>query len=158
MEMPKNDDLEKFAQELQAQILAQTKERYTKTVIDLWQNPRNFRRIDSPDGYACVKGSCGDTMEMFLKMKDKKIFECTFNTDGCGTSLACGSVATELAKNKTFLQALASVGADAILKKLGGLPKEDVHCAQLAAETLRKALADQLYQKQNPWKKQYRKS
>ena len=156
--MPKNVDLEKFAQELQAQILAQTRERYTKTVIDLWQNPRNFHRIDSPDGYASVKGSCGDTMEMFVKMKDKRIFECTFNTDGCGTTLACGSAATELAKNKTFLQALASVGADAILKKLGGLPKEDIHCAQLAAETLRKALADQLYQKQNPWKKQYRKS
>lgn len=156
--MSKNEDLEKFAQELQAQILAQTKKRYTKTVIDLWQNPRNFRRIDSPDGYACVQGSCGDTMEMFLNMKDKKIFECTFSTDGCGTTLACGSIATELAKNKTFIQALASVGADAILKKLGGLPKEDIHCAQLAAETLRKALADQLYQKQNPWKKQYRKS
>ena len=155
--MPKNVDLEKFAQELQAQILAQTRERYTKTVIDLWQNPRNFHRIDSPDGYASVKGSCGDTMEMFVKMKDKRIFECTFNTDGCGTTLACGSAATELAKNKTFLQALASVGADAILKKLGGLPKEDIHCAQLAAETLRKALADQLYQNQNPWKKQFRK-
>lgn len=93
---------------------------------------------------------------MFLKMKDKRIFECTFNTDGCGTTLACGSAATELAMNKTFIQALASVGTDAILKKLGGLPKEDVHCAQLAAETLRKALAVQLYQKQNPWKKQYR--
>jgi len=156
--MPKNSELEKYAQELQVQILAQIKKRYTKTVIDLWQNPRNFRRIDSPDGYASVKGSCGDTMEMFLKMKDKRIFECTFNTDGCGTTLACGSAATELAKNKTFTQALAGVGADAILKKLGGLPKEDIHCAQLAAETLRKALADQLYQKQNSWKKEYRKS
>jgi len=156
--MSKNEDLEKFAQELQAQILVQAKERYTQIVIDLWQNPRNFRRIDSPDGYARVKGPCGDTMEMFLKMKDKRIFECTFNTDGCATTLACGSVATELAKNKTFIQALASVGADAILKKLGGLPKEDIHCAQLAAETLRKALADQLYQKKNPWKKQYRKT
>jgi len=156
--MSKNEDLEKFAQELQAQILAQAERRYTKIVIDLWQNPRNYRRIDSPDGYASVTGSCGDTMEMFLKMKDDRIFECTFNTDGCGTTLACGSIATELAKNKTFIQALASVGADAILKKLGGLPKEDIHCAQLAAETLRKALADQLYQKQNPWKKQYRKT
>ena len=156
--MSKNEDLEKFAQELQAQVLAQAERRYTKIVIDLWQNPRNYRRIDSPDGYASVTGSCGDTMEMFLKMKDDRIFECTFNTDGCATTLACGSVATELAKNKTFIQALASVGADAILKKLGGLPKEDIHCAQLAAETLRKALADQLYQKQNPWKKQYRKT
>ncbi len=154
----KKKDLEKFAQKLQEQIMEQIKQRYTQTVIDFWQNPKNFRKIDSPDGYASVKGSCGDTMEMFLKMKDKKIFECTFNTDGCGTTLACGSAATELAKNKSFTQALASVGTDSILKKLGGLPEEDVHCAQLAAETLRRALADQLYQKQNPWKKQYRKA
>ena len=157
-QMDKNIDLEKYAKELQEQIMKQIAQRYTQTVIDLWQNPKNFRKIDSPDGYASVKGSCGDTMEMFLKMKDRRISECTFNTDGCGTTLACGSAATELAMQKTFTQALASVGTDAILKKLGGLPKEDVHCAQLAAETLRKALADQLYQKQNPWKKQYRKS
>lgn len=155
--MDKNTDFEKFAKELQEQIDKQIRLRYTQTVIDLWQNPKNFRRIDSPDGYASIKGSCGDTMEMFIKMKDKKISECTFNTDGCGTTLACGSAATELAINKTFFHAIASAGTDAILKKLGGLPKEDVHCAQLAAETLRKALADQLYQKQNPWKKQFRK-
>ena len=154
----KNIDLEKFAIELQEQIMEQVKQRYTQTVIDLWQNPKNFRKIDSPDGYASVKGSCGDTMEVFLKMKDKRICDCTFITDGCGTTLACGSTATELAKNKTFIQALASVGADAILKKLGGLPKEDVHCAQLAAETLRKALADQLYHEQNTWKKKFRKT
>ena len=154
--MTKNIDLEVYANELREQVMRQIKQRYTQTVIDLWLKPENFRKIDSPDGYAIVKGSCGDTMEMFLKMKDNRITECTFNTDGCGTTLACGSAATELAKKKTFTQVLAGVGADAILKKLGGLPKEDVHCAQLAAETLRKALADQLYQKQNSRKKHYK--
>ncbi|MFC2167607.1 iron-sulfur cluster assembly scaffold protein [Acidobacteriota bacterium] len=155
--MDKNEDFEKYARELQEQINEQIKQRYTQTVIDFWQNPKNFRKIDAPDGYASVKGSCGDTMEMFIKMSDQMISVCTFNTDGCGTTLACGSAATELAHNKTFTQALACVGKDSILKRLGGLPKEDVHCAQLAAETLRKALADHLYQKQNPWKKQFRK-
>lgn len=155
--MEKNIDLDRYAKELQEQILKQVAQRYSKAVIELWQNPINFRRMESPDGYASVRGQCGDTMEMFIKMKDERISECTFNTDGCGTTIACGGAATELAINKTFTEALAGVGDEAILKKLGGLPEEDVHCAQLAAGTLRKALADLLYKKQTPWKKHYRK-
>jgi nitrogen fixation NifU-like protein len=127
-------------------------------VIDHWQNPRNFQKMDNPDGYAQEKGSCGDTMEMFLKMKDDLILQSTFQTDGCGTTIACGSVATELSRNKSFTLALGGVTADEILKQLGGLPPEDVHCAQLAAETLRRALADYLYKKRSPWKKHYQKT
>lgn len=156
--MSKNEDLEKFAKELQEQILEQIKKRYSPVVIDNWQNPKNFKKMENPDGCAQAKGSCGDTMEMFLKMKNDVIQRCTFQTDGCGTTIACGSVATELALGKSFTQALASVSANEILKKLGGLPEEDVHCAQLAAETLRRALADYLYQKRTPWKKHFRKT
>ena len=156
--MPKEEDLEKFAQELQEQILEQIRKTYSEVVIDHWQNPRNFRKIDNPDGYAQEKGSCGDTMEMFIKMEYEKISECTFQTDGCGTTIACGSIASELALNKSFTQALAVVSADEILRRCGGLPEADVHCAQLAAETLRRALADYLYQKKSPWKKHYRRT
>lgn len=140
-------DLEKFARELQQQIMEQIRIQYSQVVIDHWQNPRNFRKIKEPDGYAKVKGSCGDTMETFIKIKKDKISECTFQTDGCGTTIACGSVATEMAKGKSFTQVLASVGSNEVLKRLGGLPEADVHCAQLAAETLRRALADWLYRK-----------
>lgn len=156
--MAKDEDIEKFARELQEQILEQIRRRYSETVIDHWQNPRNFRKIENPDGYAKVKGSCGDTMEMFIKMKDEKISECAFQTDGCGTTIVCGSVASELAHKKSFTQALALISADEILKQLGGLPESDVHCAQLAAETLRRALADYLYQKKALWKKHYRQT
>jgi NifU-like protein involved in Fe-S cluster formation len=62
-----------------------------------------------------------------------------------------------LAVNKTFTEALGFVSGEAILKKLGGLPEGNVHCAFLAAETLRKALADCLYHEKYPWKKKYRK-
>lgn len=152
------DDIDKYARELQEQIMQQIRKRYSETVIDHWQNPRNFKKIESPDGYASVKGSCGDTMEMFIKVKNDRISECGFQTDGCGTTIVCGSVATTLAQNKTFIEALAGVGADVILKQVGGLPAPDVHCAELAAEALRRALAEYLYQKQSPWKKHYRKS
>ncbi|MFW6159841.1 MAG: iron-sulfur cluster assembly scaffold protein [Acidobacteriota bacterium] len=155
--MPEKEDIDKFTRELQQQIMEQLRRQYTPEVIEHWQNPRNFRKIDNPDGYARVQGSCGDTMEMFLKVNNDLITECTFFTDGCGTTIACGSTATEIASGKTFHQALGTVSAAEIIKKLNKLPPEDVHCAQLAAETLRRALADYLYQKKNSWKKPYRK-
>jgi nitrogen fixation NifU-like protein len=151
-------DLEEFARQLQEQIMKQIRKEYSEIVIDHWQNPRNFSKMENPDGYAQVKGSCGDTMEMFVRMKDDRIAECTFQTDGCGTTIVCGSVASEVAKNKTFTQALALISADEILKRLGGLPESDIHCAQLASETLRRALADYLFQKKAPWKKHYRRT
>ncbi len=151
-------DLEEFARQLQEQIMKQIRKEYSEIVIDHWQNPRNFSKMENPDGYAQVKGSCGDTMEMFVRMKDDRIAECTFQTDGCGTTIVCGSVASEAVKNKTFTQALALISADEILKRLGGLPESDIHCAQLASETLQRALADYLFQKKAPWKKHYRRT
>jgi nitrogen fixation NifU-like protein len=155
--MAKDKDVDEFARELQKQIMEQIRKQYSETVIDHWQNPRNFRKIENPDGYAKVKGPCGDTMEMYLKTDKENIAECGFQTDGCGTTMVCGSVVTELALNKSIIQALGLVSADEILKTVGGLPQTDIHCAQLAAETLRRAIADCLYQKKAPWKKHYRK-
>ena len=131
---------------------------YSPAVIDHLQNPRNFKPMEAPDGYAKVKGSCGDTMEMFLRVKDEMITACTFQTDGCGTTVICGSTATELATGKSFIEALGAVSAAGILEALGGLPDDSVHCAQLAAETLRRALADCLSQKYAFWKRSYRKT
>lgn len=142
--MDKRDNLEKFAQELQKQILEQIKKQYSEVAIDHWQNPRNFKRIENPDVYAKVTGPCGDSMEMFLQMKDDTVSECGFQTDGCGTTIICGSVVTEIAKKKSITQALFLVSADRILEILGGLPDPDVHCAELAAVTMRKALTDYL--------------
>jgi nitrogen fixation NifU-like protein len=156
MTRKQDDEVEKFTRELQDQIMEQIRRTYSPAVIDHWQNPRNFRRMDAADGYARNTGSCGDTMEMFLKVKDMNVVECTFQTDGCGTTVACGSVATELATGRPFIEALGVVSSDEILRALGGLPPDSVHCAQLAAETLRRALADYLYQRGSPWKKNYR--
>lgn len=155
--MSNKDDLEKFAQALQQQILEQVLQEYSPAVVERWQNPRNMGRIDDPDGHGKVTGSCGDTIEIFLKVKDDIITACTFITDGCGATLACASMATEIAAGQSFTYALARVSTDEILKQLGGLPEGNVHCAQLASESLRRALADYLHHKKSPWKKQYRK-
>ena len=148
--MEKENDLEIFARELQAEIMEKIRKQYSEVVIEHWQNPRNFRKIQNPDGYAKVTGPCGDTMEMFVKMRNEKISECGFQTDGCASSIVCGSVATELVQNLPLTQVSGVIRADEILKILGGLPESDVHCAQLAAETMRRALTDCFSQKKSP--------
>ena len=95
-----NKELKNYADALQEQIVQQMRKLYSEAVIERWQNPRNVGKIENPDGYSKVKGECGDTMEFFLKIEKNKISECTFMTDGCGTSMAAGSMATEIAKNK----------------------------------------------------------
>jgi len=139
--------------ELQERIMAELRRTYSPAVIDHWLNPRNFRTLEAADGFARNTGVCGDTMEMFVRVKNDRIVECAFQTDGCGTTVVCGSAATELASGKTFLDALGTVSANGIVKVLGGLPEGSFHCAQLAAETLRRALADFLSRKKEPWKK-----
>jgi hypothetical protein len=90
--MPNKEDLEKYAKQIQEMILEQARKEYSEVVIEHWQNPRNFRATEQPDGYGKVKGVCGDTMEMFIKVKNGKISECSFLTNGCATTIACGSI------------------------------------------------------------------
>ena len=78
-------------------------------------------------------------MEIFLKFENEQVKEASFQTDGCGSSNVCGSFAAEMALGKSPDE-LLSVTGEAIIEKLGGLPKEEEHCAFLAAETLQEAL------------------
>lgn len=128
---------------------------YSDTVIDHAQNPRNMGSLDSPDGFASVTGSCGDTMEIYLRIRNDRILNASFVTDGCGATLAAGSMVTELAKGKAVLEAF-KISREDVLNALGGLPKESQHCAQLAADTLKAALRDYLAFKNDPWKRAYR--
>ncbi|MBN2199607.1 MAG: iron-sulfur cluster assembly scaffold protein [Candidatus Aminicenantes bacterium] len=156
--MDERDEVERFQRELQEQILEDLRRTYSPVAIDHWMHPRNFRSLEDPDGYARVQGSCGDTMEMFLRVRDGRILECGFQTDGCGPTIICGSVVTELAAGKTFVEALATVSTSEILRIVGGLPESHLHCARLASETMRRALADYQYHQQAPWGKKYRKT
>jgi nitrogen fixation NifU-like protein len=132
-------DLDSFTNELQETILREAEQRYGPTVIDHWMNPRCWGPMPKADGYARYRGPCGDTMQIWLKMREDRIEECSFMTDGCGSSIACGSAVSELARGRT-LDAAAQLDDEAILKHLGGLPPEDVHCAVLAATTFFRAL------------------
>ena len=96
-----------------------------------------------PDGLAIVRGPCGDTMAMFLRIDGRRIEQITFLTDGCGPTLACGSMLTTMVQGRSLAEASAVEAADLIIA-LDGLPPENVHCAVLAVTTLQQAMAPHL--------------
>ncbi|MCG7845373.1 MAG: iron-sulfur cluster assembly scaffold protein [Methanomassiliicoccales archaeon] len=104
-------------------------------------NPRNHGVIDQADGFAKVCGPCGDTINIWLKVEEGVITDAKFTTDGCGTSIASGSMVTSLAKGKSLDEA-REIGQQDVLAALGGLPKESEHCALLASNTLKEAVKD----------------
>lgn len=141
--------------QLEAYIMADMRRTYTDTVIDHAMNPRNVGSLPNADGFGSITGPCGDTMEIWLRVKEGRIVDATFWTDGCGTTIAAGSMITEVAKGKTITEAVKITEQD-VLDALGGLPEESVHCALLAANTLRAAVRDYQVCKREPWKKTYR--
>jgi nitrogen fixation NifU-like protein len=137
-------------------IKAQMRKIYSETVIDHAMNPRNLGDMEDADGFARVTGPCGDTMEIWLRAKNGDLTDATFLTDGCGTSIASGSMVTEMAKGKNITEA-QKISQQDVLSALGGLPEESQHCALLAADTLKEAIRNYLAMKKEPWKKAYRK-
>ena len=142
--------------ELQELILEDARKIYSETTIDHFMKPRNLGDMDDADGFARVISSCGDTMEIWLKVKDGTITNATFITDGCGTSIASGSMVTELAKGRSVNEA-RRISQQDVLNALGGLPEESEHCALLAADALKEAIKDYLAMEREPWKKAYHK-
>jgi nitrogen fixation NifU-like protein len=143
-------------EELEQQIMAEMRSTYSEKTIDHAMNPRNVGSMPDAEGFAAVTGPCGDTMEIWLGVKDGMISNATFWTDGCGTTIAAGSMVTELAKGRGIAEA-QRIGQKDILDALGGLPDESLHCALLAANTLREAIRDYLIIRKEPWKKAYRR-
>jgi nitrogen fixation NifU-like protein len=133
------NDFEKTVKVLQESIMEDARKIYSEKVIDRWLNPRNLGKIRDPDGFAKIKGPCGDTMQIFFKVKDRRLSKIKFMTDGCASSIAAGSMATDLAQGKKPEEA-AEISQQMILDALDGLPEESVHCALLASNTLKEAV------------------
>ncbi len=128
---------------------------YSETVVDHALNPRNAGRLADADGFASVTTAGGDTMRLWLRVRDNRIFEATFWTDACAATIASLSVITGLVTGQTVTEALRIDQQD-VLDALDGLPDGNVHCAQQAAHTLREAVRDYLAMLRHPWKKSYR--
>ena len=115
---------------------------YSDKVLEHFRNPRNVGELDDPDGVG-VEGNpvCGDLMEIQIKVEDDIIKDIRFKTFGCGSAIATSSMVTELAKGKTLDEALA-ITRESVAKELDGLPPQKMHCSNLAADALHKAIED----------------
>lgn len=141
--------------ELQNKVLAEARKVYSETVIDHAMNPRNLGVLPDDDGYARTTGSCGDTMEIWIKVRQDTITKAHFMTDGCATTIASGSMVTTMVIGKTLGEA-RQISQQDILNALDGLPEENRHCALLASDTLKAAIREYLAIQREPWKKTYR--
>ena len=115
---------------------------YTQKVMDHFKNPRNVGKLEDVNAKA-TEGSpaCGDMVSVYLKVNDetKRIDDVSFESYGCASNIATGSIITELAKGRTIDEAKKITWKQAA-DELGGLPAIKAHCSVLAVDGLRAAI------------------
>jgi nitrogen fixation NifU-like protein len=115
---------------------------YSETVLEHFRHPRNVGKIENADGKA-IEGSpaCGDMVSVYISVdpNTNKLTDIKFESYGCASNIATGSIITELAKGKTLDEAKKITWKEAA-DALGGLPKIKAHCSVLAVEGLRSAI------------------
>ncbi|HSW60904.1 MAG TPA: Fe-S cluster assembly scaffold protein NifU [bacterium] len=116
---------------------------YTEKVMDHFLNPRNIGKIEDADAVAEIgNATCGDIIKLYLKITTDGIIEnITFQTFGCGAAIATSSMTTEMVKGKTIDEAL-EITREQVADELGGLPANKMHCSNLAADALHKAIKE----------------
>ncbi len=120
---------------------------YSAKVIKHFKNPQNQGILEKPDGIGEVGNpTCGDVMRIYIKVhenqaQEKIIEDIKFETLGCAAAIATSSIITEMAKGKSFQQAL-EIDKDTVVQSLGGLPKIKIHCSLLAVDALKQAIKD----------------
>ena len=115
---------------------------YSQKVMDHFANPRNVGEIKDASGVGEVGNPvCGDMMKFYIKVENNIIKDVKFKTFGCGAAIAVSSMVSEMAMGKTIEEALALTN-EAVAKELGGLPPNKMHCSNLGADALHKAIED----------------
>ena len=115
---------------------------YTEKVMDHFSNPRNIGEIENADGVGEVGNPvCGDMMSFYINVKDNKIADIKFKTFGCVAAIAVSSMVTEMAIGKTLDEA-KQITKKSVAESLDGLPKEKMHCSNLGADALARAIED----------------
>ena len=133
-------------EQFQEIVKEKMRQNFSEMAIEHALNPRNVGDIEEYSSLANYTGPCGDSMQIWLKVEDDKITDVSFMTDGCGTTIASGSMITELARGKSLDDA-RKLDQKTVLEELGGLPEESEHCALLAERTLKQAIDDYVKRK-----------
>jgi len=117
---------------------------YNEKVLEHFRHPQNVGKIEDADGKA-TEGSpaCGDMVAVYIKVdpETKVLNDVKFESYGCASNIATGSIITQLAKGKTLSDAKKITWKQAS-DELGGLPAIKAHCSVLAVEGLRAAIRD----------------
>jgi nitrogen fixation NifU-like protein len=120
---------------------------YSEKVMEAFRNPKNVGEIENADGVGTVgNASCGDIMQISLKIENDVIVDAKFKTFGCAAAIATSSTATDMVIGMTIEQALKLTNK-IVVEKLGGLPSQKLHCSVLAEEAIKKAIEDYLSKK-----------
>ena len=115
---------------------------YSDKVMEHFSNPRNVGEIENADGVGEVDNPvCGDMMSFYINVKDDKILDIKFKTFGCVAAIAVSSMVSEMALGKTLTEA-KTITKKSVAESLDGLPKEKMHCSNLGADALAKAIED----------------
>ena len=113
-------------------------------------------RLQNPDGFGKRTGECGDTVEMFLYIKNGQIKSVSFDTNGCINTNACANTVSHLSEGKTIEEAWQITPED-VIGFLETLPMGNYHCAELAVGAFYTALANYQELQRSSWKKHYQK-
>lgn len=122
---------------------------YSEKVMDHFMHPRNVGEIEDADGIGEVGNPvCGDLMSFYIKVEDNRIKDVKFKTFGCGAAIAVSSMVSEMAKGKTIEEAM-KITNKMVADKLSGLPPNKMHCSNLGADALHKAIENYLEKKRS---------
>jgi len=115
--------------------------KYSEKVLDHFRNPRNVGTLEGDDVAVGKVGNptCGDIMEVFLRIDGDKITDAKFRTFGCGSAIATTSMTTEMVVGMTLDDAMELTRND-VADELDGLPPIKMHCSNLAADALHDAI------------------
>ena len=115
---------------------------YNEKVMEAFKNPKNVGEIENASGVGTVgNASCGDIMQISLKIENDIIIDAKFKTFGCAAAIATSSTATDMIIGMTVEEAL-KVTNKKVVECLGGLPSQKIHCSVLAEEAIKKAIED----------------
>ena len=115
---------------------------YSEKVMEHFMNPRNVGEIEDADGVGEVGNPiCGDMMTFYIKVNDNRLEDIKFKTFGCVAAIAVSSMVSEMALGKTLKEA-KTITKKSVAESLDGLPKEKLHCSNLGADALAKAIED----------------
>lgn len=134
-------ELDRLVENIVTAMDAEDSKVYTDEVISEFRDPANVGPLDDADGTGVADGLCMDSMQMWVRLEGGKVARCTFYTDGCGATIACGSRLTKLVTGRTVGDALA-IRPEELAASLGGLPEDHVHCASLSVIAFRNAVRD----------------